>query len=112
MESTGDPPSNNMNSNGINHESTHSDERFTPQMEAEETSINGETDIECNTLHQPLLKRNRTLSASHLAMVGAKVSYIESLDYEYNSLILQSYHVFFVGNFKIMFLINGYLQDQ
>lgn len=35
-----------------------------------------------NSLEQPLLKRSNTLSASHLALVGAKVSHIESLDYE------------------------------
>lgn len=34
------------------------------------------------SLEQPLLKRSNTLTASHLAMVGAKVSHIESLDYE------------------------------
>ncbi|XP_040385698.1 chloride channel protein CLC-a-like [Oryza brachyantha] len=34
------------------------------------------------SLEQPLLKRSNTLTASHLAMVGAKVSRIESLDYE------------------------------
>ncbi|WVZ78247.1 hypothetical protein U9M48_025990 [Paspalum notatum var. saurae] len=33
-------------------------------------------------LEQPLLKRSTTLTASHLALVGAKVSHIESLDYE------------------------------
>ncbi|OAY73351.1 Chloride channel protein CLC-b [Ananas comosus] len=43
-----------------------------------------EQDPESNSLHQPLLKRSPTLSASHLAMVGAKVSHIESLDYEIN----------------------------
>lgn len=43
---------------------------------------NEERDPESNSLHQPLLKRNRTLSSSPLAMIGAKVSYIESLDYE------------------------------
>ncbi|KAL3526296.1 hypothetical protein ACH5RR_010952 [Cinchona calisaya] len=45
-----------------------------------------ERDPESNSvLHQPLLlKRNTTLSSSPLAMVGAKVSYIESLDYEIN----------------------------
>ncbi|XP_071725254.1 chloride channel protein CLC-b-like [Rutidosis leptorrhynchoides] len=37
-----------------------------------------------NTLQQPLLKRSRTLSSSPLALVGAKVSHIESLDYEIN----------------------------
>lgn len=44
-----------------------------------------EQDPESNSLHQPLLKRSPTLTASHLAMVGAKVSHIESLDYEYTS---------------------------
>ncbi|KAM7506502.1 hypothetical protein LguiA_016955 [Lonicera macranthoides] len=44
----------------------------------------GQGDPESNSLSQPLLlKRNRTLSSSPLAMVGAKVSHIESLDYEY-----------------------------
>ncbi|KAL4581523.1 hypothetical protein LXL04_006045 [Taraxacum kok-saghyz] len=43
-----------------------------------------ERDMESNSLHQPLLKRNLTLSSSPLALVGAKVSYIESLDYEIN----------------------------
>ncbi|KAK3136509.1 hypothetical protein QOZ80_5BG0437280 [Eleusine coracana subsp. coracana] len=35
-----------------------------------------------SSLEQPLLKRSATLTASHLAIVGAKVSHIESLDYE------------------------------
>jgi chloride channel 7 len=36
-----------------------------------------------SSLVQPLLKRSATLTAaSHLALVGAKVSHIESLDYE------------------------------
>jgi chloride channel 7 len=35
-----------------------------------------------NPLNQTLLKRNRTLSSNPLALVGEKVSYIESLDYE------------------------------
>ncbi|KAI4979643.1 hypothetical protein ZWY2020_016396 [Hordeum vulgare] len=35
-----------------------------------------------SSLQQPLLKRSNTLTANHLAMVGAKVSHIESLDYE------------------------------
>jgi chloride channel 7 len=35
-----------------------------------------------SSLEQPLLKRSNTLTASHYAMVGAKVSHIESLDYE------------------------------
>ncbi|KAI3978030.1 hypothetical protein MKX01_032407 [Papaver californicum] len=38
-----------------------------------------------NTLQSPLLlKRNRTLSTNHLAIIGTKVSHIESLDYEIN----------------------------
>ncbi|XP_019185725.1 PREDICTED: chloride channel protein CLC-b-like isoform X2 [Ipomoea nil] len=40
-------------------------------------------DPESNSLHRPLLKRNRTLSSTPVAMIGAKVSPIESLDYEY-----------------------------
>ncbi|KAJ8549871.1 hypothetical protein K7X08_033578 [Anisodus acutangulus] len=43
-----------------------------------------ERDPESNSLCQPLLKRNRTLSSSPFALVGAKVSHIESLDYEIN----------------------------
>ncbi|CAN8272926.1 unnamed protein product [Cochlearia groenlandica] len=43
-----------------------------------------ETDPENNILNQPLLKRHRTLSSTPLALVGTKVSYIESLDYEIN----------------------------
>ncbi|TKY46394.1 Chloride channel protein CLC-b [Spatholobus suberectus] len=56
----------------------------------ESTSINDnmeeevERDPESNPLNQPLLKRNKTLSSNPLALVGAKVSYIESLDYEIN----------------------------
>ncbi|KAF4385750.1 hypothetical protein F8388_010306 [Cannabis sativa] len=38
---------------------------------------------ETNPLCQTLLKRNRTLSSNPLAIVGTKVSHIESLDYEY-----------------------------
>jgi len=41
-----------------------------------------EIDPESNPLNEPLLKRNRTLSSNPLALVGEKVSYIESLDYE------------------------------
>lgn len=40
-------------------------------------------DPESNSLNQPLLKRHRTLSSRPLALVGAKVSHIESLDYEF-----------------------------
>lgn len=43
-----------------------------------------ERDPESNSLQQQLLKRHRTqsLSSNPLALVGAKVSHIESLDYE------------------------------
>lgn len=41
-------------------------------------------DPESNSLQQPLLKRDRTLSSSPLAIIGTKVSHIESLDYEIN----------------------------
>ncbi|KAK7380843.1 hypothetical protein VNO78_33362 [Psophocarpus tetragonolobus] len=51
-----------------------------PNMEEEVE----ERDPESNPLNEPLLKRNRTLSGNPLALVGAKVSYIESLDYEIN----------------------------
>ncbi|KAJ8494009.1 hypothetical protein OPV22_015730 [Ensete ventricosum] len=44
----------------------------------------GDLDPESNSLEQPLLKRSPTLTSSHYAMVGAKVSHIESLDYEIN----------------------------
>ncbi|XP_059669979.1 chloride channel protein CLC-b-like [Cornus florida] len=57
-------------------------EETTHNMEGQEDEE--ERDPESNTLHQPLLKRSRTLSSTPLAMVGAKVSYIESLDYEIN----------------------------
>lgn len=63
-----------------------------PTRLVEETTINDingqpneqERDPESNSLRQPLLKRNRTLSSSPFALVGAKVSHIESLDYEIN----------------------------
>nr|XP_043614679.1 chloride channel protein CLC-a-like [Erigeron canadensis] len=48
------------------------------------TNHQQETDPESNSLQQPLLKRNTTLSSSPLALIGTKVSYIESLDYEIN----------------------------
>ncbi|KAL0741522.1 hypothetical protein Bca4012_083035 [Brassica carinata] len=49
------------------------------------SNYNGEeeADPENNTMNQPLLKRHRTLSSTPLALVGTKVSHIESLDYEY-----------------------------
>ncbi|XP_051140859.1 chloride channel protein CLC-b-like [Andrographis paniculata] len=65
-------------------------ENFNDFTEAESVSEKhveteeAEQDPESNNLHQPLLKRNRTLSSSPLAIVGTKVSYIESLDYEIN----------------------------
>ncbi|KAG6412651.1 hypothetical protein SASPL_125334 [Salvia splendens] len=45
-----------------------------------------EDDPERSTLHRPLLKENQTLSSNSIAVVGvgAKVSHIESLDYEIN----------------------------
>lgn len=55
-------------------------------MEEEEEVLEGvelERDPERNPMNEPLLlKRNKTLSSNPLALVGAKVSYIESLDYE------------------------------
>ncbi|PON61323.1 Chloride channel [Parasponia andersonii] len=53
-----------------------------PHME-EEADLEAR-DPESNSLSQPLLKRNRTLSFNPLAIVGTKVSHIESLDYEIN----------------------------
>ncbi|KAM0934902.1 putative CBS domain, chloride channel, voltage gated, chloride channel, core [Dioscorea sansibarensis] len=41
-----------------------------------------EHDPEQNSLHQPLLRRSPTLTSNPMAMIGAKVSHIESLDYE------------------------------
>lgn len=52
----------------------------THKMEGE--TYEKERDPESNPLNQPLLKRSCTLSSNSLAMVGAKVSFIESLDYE------------------------------
>lgn len=56
----------------------------TKPMETEVANGEAAADLESYSLQQPLLRRNATLSASHLAMVGAKVSHIESLDYEIN----------------------------
>ncbi|GMI68338.1 CHLORIDE CHANNEL-A, chloride channel A, CHLORIDE CHANNEL A [Hibiscus trionum] len=55
-------------------------------MEAEAVVDEEERDpeAETNSLNEPLLKRNRTLSTSPLALVGATVSHLESLDYEIN----------------------------
>ncbi|KAL6533479.1 hypothetical protein OROMI_027591 [Orobanche minor] len=52
--------------------------------EEEEEEEEDRFDIETNNLHQPLLKRNRILSSNPIAIIGAKVSQIESLDYEIN----------------------------
>ncbi|XP_061370262.1 chloride channel protein CLC-b-like [Gastrolobium bilobum] len=60
-------------------ESTTIDDNMEEEVEGVE-----ERDPENNPLNEPLLKRNRTLSSNPLALVGAKVSYIESLDYEIN----------------------------
>ncbi|XP_075510752.1 chloride channel protein CLC-b [Primulina tabacum] len=62
-----------------NNKSAGAEETFIERQEDDE-----ETDPESNPLRIPLLKRNRTLSSNPLAMVGAKVSHIESLDYEIN----------------------------
>ncbi|KAK9067375.1 hypothetical protein SSX86_014702 [Deinandra increscens subsp. villosa] len=59
-------------------------EETTTTSNTEEQTNQQEGDPESNSLHQPLLKRNQTLSSSPLALVGTKVSYIESLDYEIN----------------------------
>ncbi|XP_014509989.1 chloride channel protein CLC-b [Vigna radiata var. radiata] len=61
---------------GLNKESTSMNDTMVEEVE--------ERDPESNPLNEPLLKRNRTLSSNPLALVGAKVSYIESLDYEIN----------------------------
>ncbi|GMI67476.1 chloride channel B [Hibiscus trionum] len=50
----------------------------------ETPNLSMEADEESNSLNQPLLKRNTTLSTNPLALVGASVSHIESLDYEIN----------------------------
>lgn len=57
------------------------------KMEEEEVEREEEQEIDpesSNPINRPLIKRNRTLSSSPLALVGEKVSYIESLDYETN----------------------------
>lgn len=61
-------------------ESTTRNNKMEEEFEREEEE---EIDPESsNSLNQPLIKRNRTLSSNPLALVGEKVSYIESLDYE------------------------------
>ncbi|XP_050231215.1 chloride channel protein CLC-b [Mercurialis annua] len=59
-------------------------ETRTPRHSIEANHQEEERDPESNSLHQPLLKRNRTLSSTPLAIIGSKVSHIESLDYEIN----------------------------
>ena len=54
----------------------------TPHNMEAEADEEEERDTESNSLRQPLLKRNRTLSSTPQALVGSKVSNIESLDYE------------------------------
>lgn len=58
------------------------EETSRPAMDGKEEREADLHDIESDTMHTPLLTRRNTLSTSHLAMVGAKVSHIESLDYE------------------------------
>ncbi|GJS22513.1 chloride channel protein CLC-b-like protein [Tanacetum coccineum] len=50
----------------------------------EEQTIEQEKESNNHSYHEPLLKRNHALSASPHAIIGAKVSNIESLDYEIN----------------------------
>lgn len=45
---------------------------------------NNEEERESTESNSSLLKRNRTLSSTSLAIVGTKVPHIESLDYEIN----------------------------
>ncbi|KAL1553299.1 hypothetical protein AAHA92_13992 [Salvia divinorum] len=56
------------------------------EAEAVNTPREEEVDPERSTLHRPLLKENQTLSSNSIAVVGlgAKLSHIESLDYEIN----------------------------
>lgn len=77
-------------------------------LQISNSNYNGEEegDPENNTLNQPLLKRHRTLSSTPLALVGAKVSHIESLDYEYVFFIFQilisfKYFTSFLQSFNI-----------
>lgn len=78
------------------------------------SNYNGEGgDTESNTLNQPLVKANRTLSSTPLALVGAKVSYIESLDYEYvSSYSFSSLHNFAFRVSLYMFLIFNLTIDR
>ncbi|KAM7268199.1 hypothetical protein ACFE04_010365 [Oxalis oulophora] len=72
--------SNSNNSNGLMERELDVEER-----DNNNSNCNSNCNCNCNALQQPLLlKRNRTLSSNPLALVGAKVAYIESLDYEIN----------------------------
>ncbi|KAK5820510.1 chloride channel protein CLC-b-like [Gossypium arboreum] len=65
-------------------DSNHFSKPETPNTMKAEAEVE-ERDPESNSsLSEPLLKRNRTLSSNPLALVGATVSHIESLDYEIN----------------------------
>ncbi|KAA3459448.1 chloride channel protein CLC-b-like [Gossypium australe] len=65
-------------------DSNHFSKPETPNSMKAEAEVE-ERDPESNSsLSEPLLKRNRTLSSNPLALVGATVSHIESLDYEIN----------------------------
>ncbi|KAG8489727.1 hypothetical protein CXB51_017685 [Gossypium anomalum] len=65
-------------------DSNHFSKPETPNPMKAEAEVE-ERDPESNSsLSEPLLKRNRTLSSNPLALVGATVSHIESLDYEIN----------------------------
>lgn len=60
-----------------------------PQLDIENEGslyVNGIDDgipSSAGSLHQPLLHKSRTNTTSQIAIVGANVSAIESLDYEY-----------------------------
>ncbi|PWA45158.1 chloride channel B [Artemisia annua] len=67
-----------------NDSNTSAETNTTTRSNMEDQTSQQEPDPESNSLHQPLLRRNKTLSSSPLALIGTKVSYIESLDYEIN----------------------------
>ncbi|KHF97413.1 Chloride channel CLC-b -like protein [Gossypium arboreum] len=85
-------------------DSNHFSKPETPNTMKAEAEVE-ERDPESNSsLSEPLLKRNRTLSSNPLALVGATVSHIESLDYEYLSGL-----VFFTGVNFVLTLIAAVL---
>nr|XP_043632463.1 chloride channel protein CLC-a-like [Erigeron canadensis] len=63
-------------------ESNVSEEICTNHMEAQ--TVKHERESTNDFVHEPLLKRNHTLPSSQHAVIGSKVSHIESLDYEIN----------------------------